>query len=73
MPKRTDPGRKQVFNNIDYEQNVHYMTENQKHNIHHWPAYMSTEIRMPGNHLPEDKPQCDFVDKVSGIRGRDLP
>ena len=35
MPTRIDPGRKLVFDNIDYEQNVHHMTEeHQSNNIY---------------------------------------
>ncbi len=43
------PGRKQIFDNIDYEQKVHHMTEEHQNTLSHWTSYMTTENRIsPG-------------------------
>ena len=46
-----DIGRKLVFDNIDYKQQVHYMTEEHQNIDAHYVTYMSVENRVAGNHL----------------------
>ena len=49
MIDRNHPGRKQIFDNIDYEQKVHHMTEEHQNTLTHWTSYMTTENRIsPG-------------------------
>ena len=62
----TDMGRKQVFDNIDYQQTVHHMTEEHQNELHHWTSYMSTENRISGNHLPDIGPQGRLKDMENG-------
>eukprot|EP00112_Aurelia_sp_Birch-Aquarium-sp1_P021394 Seg5754.2 transcript_id=Seg5754.2/GoldUCD/mRNA.D3Y31 product="hypothetical protein" pseudo=true protein_id=Seg5754.2/GoldUCD/D3Y31 len=38
-----DMGRKVMFDNIDYKQNVHHMTEDHQSPMFHWVTYMSVE------------------------------
>ena len=61
-----DCGRKQVFDNIDYEQHVHHMSEDHQNTLYHWTSYMSVENRVPGNHLPDEKPQGRLEDMENG-------
>ncbi len=50
MIGKIPPGRKQIFDNIDYEQKVHHMTEEHQNTLTHWTSYMTTENRIsPGN------------------------
>lgn len=46
-----DGGRKLVFDNIDYRQEVHHMTEEHQDIDAHCVTYMSVENRVSGNHL----------------------
>ena len=62
----TDMGRKQVFDNIDYQQVVHHMDEEHQNLLHHWTSYMSTENRVSGNHLPDCQPQGKLEDMENG-------
>ena len=62
----TDMGRKQVFDNIDYQQTVHHMAEEHRNELHHWTSYMSTENRISGNHLPDIGPQGRLEDMENG-------
>ena len=48
-----DCGRKITFDNIDYHQNVHHMTEDNQNIDKHYVTYMSTENRVSGNHLSD--------------------
>ena len=59
-------GRKQVFDNIDYQQVVHHMDEEHQNLLHHWTSYMSTENRVSGNHLPDCQPQGKLEDMENG-------
>lgn len=52
-----DAGRKIVFDNIDYNQKVHYMIEHHQNFDHHYVTYMSVENRVSGNHLSDELPQ----------------
>eukprot|EP00794_Sanderia_malayensis_P008410 gene8410-9308_t len=61
-----DIGRKQVFDNIDFEQKVHHMTEEHQNNLIHWTSYMSTENRVSGCHLQDQEPQCDLQQLENG-------
>ena len=44
-------GRKLVFDNIDYRQQVHYMTHEHQNIDAHCVTYMSVANRVSGNHL----------------------
>ena len=63
----TDEGRKQTFDNIDYQQVVHHMNEEHQNMLHHWTSYMSTENRISGNHLTDDVPQGGSEDMENGL------
>ena len=55
-----DVGRKITFDNLDYHQEVHYMTEENQNEDKHCITMMSTENRVSGNHL-SDEPLTDGV------------
>ena len=46
-----DHGRKIVFDNFDFMQKVHHMSEVHQNIDNHWVVHMSTENRVSGNHL----------------------
>ena len=46
-----DHGRKIVFDNFDFNQKVHHMSEANQNIDNHWMVHMSTENRVSGNHL----------------------
>jgi len=46
-----DVGRKLVFDNIDWHQEVHFMTEKHQNVDKHCVTVMATENRVSGNHL----------------------
>ena len=52
----SDKGRKIVFDNFDFKQNVHHMSETHQNLDKHWVSHMSTENRVSGNHLDMAKP-----------------
>ena len=62
----TDMDRKQVFDNIDYQQTVHHMSEEHLNELHHWTSYMSTENRISRSHLPDIGPQGRLDDMENG-------
>ena len=54
-----DKGRKLVFDNFDFKQRVHNMTESHQNVDIHWVTHMAVENRVSGNHLPRVKPSTD--------------
>ena len=48
-----DNGRKITFDNLDYRQEVHYMTEEHQNIDKHYITSMSTENRVNGNQLSD--------------------
>ena len=56
-----DKGRKLVFDNFDFKQQVHSMTEQHQNIDVHWVTHLSVENRVPGNHLSSAKPAADAV------------
>jgi hypothetical protein len=55
-----DKGRKITFDNVDYHQDVHYMTEEHQNIDKHYVTAMATENRVSGKHL-SDKPPADGI------------
>ena len=51
-----DNGRKITFDNLDYHQEVHYMTEGHQNIDKHFVTSMSTENHVSGNHLRGECP-----------------
>ena len=51
-----DKGRKIVFDNFDFKQHVHSMTEDNQNIDIHWVTHMAVENRVSGNHLSSVKP-----------------
>ena len=54
-----DKGRKLVFDNFDFKQQVHAMTEEHQNVDVHWVTHMAVENRVSGNHLSDKKPDVD--------------
>lgn len=65
-----DGGRKLTFDNVDYRQEVHYMTEEHQNVDKHCVTVMATENRVLGKHL-SDNPPDDGVLKMD--HGECLP
>ena len=61
-----DCGRKITFDNIDYHQNVHYMSEDHQNIDKHYVTYMSTENRVSGNHLSDQNPLGGIKEMENG-------
>ena len=61
--KTTEPdnGRKIVFDNFDFKQNVHHMTETHQNIYNHWVSHMCTENRVSGSHLSMERPKDSAV------------
>ncbi|XP_065071471.1 uncharacterized protein LOC135696119 [Rhopilema esculentum] len=57
LPSSTMINQKIVFDNIDYQQHVHYMSESHQNPFYHWVSYMSTENRISASHLVQNEPQ----------------
>ena len=51
-----DKGRKIVFDNFDFKQHVHSMTEDHQNIDNHWVTHMAVENRVSGNQLSIVKP-----------------
>ena len=51
-----DCGRKLTCDNLDYHQNVHYMTEEHQNIDKHYVTYMSAENCVSGNYLSDKVP-----------------
>ena len=56
-----DKGRKLVFDNFDFKQQVHSMTEEHQNVDVHWVSHLSIENRVSGSHLSSEKPAADAV------------
>ena len=56
-----DAGRKIVFDNFDFKQNVHHMTEEHQNIDNHWVSHMCTENRVSGNHLSTKQPRLSAI------------
>ena len=54
-----DKGRKLVFDNFDFKQHVHNMTEDHQNVDVHWVSHVAVENRVSGNHLSREKPCTD--------------
>lgn len=65
-----DDGRKLTFDNLDYRQDVHHMTEEHQNIDKHCVTNMSTENRVTGNHL-SNKPPLDGI--LNMENGKCLP
>jgi hypothetical protein len=50
------PGFKLTIDNVDYHQNVHYMTEDHQNIDRHYVTVNATINRISGTHLSADKP-----------------
>ena len=61
-----DCGRKMVFDNLDYSQEVHWMTEDHQNTDCHYVTAMSTENRVPGMGLSTETPQFGLLDMENG-------
>ena len=51
LSNQIDGGRKIVFDNFDFNQKVHHMSESHQNIDKHWVPHMCTENRVSGNHL----------------------
>ena len=65
-----DIGRKITFDNLDYHQEVHHMTEDHQNIDRHYVTVMSTNNRVHGHHL-SDKPSETGVFQMEN--GKCLP
>ena len=61
-----DCGRKITFDNVDYYQEVHHMTEEHQNMDKHYVTVMSTENRVHGNHLSDDLPETGVLGMENG-------
>ncbi|XP_028404057.1 uncharacterized protein LOC114526731 isoform X1 [Dendronephthya gigantea] len=61
-----DVGRKLVFDNIDYHQEVHRMTEDHQNVDKHCVTVMAIENRVSGNHLGEEQPKDGILKLQNG-------
>ena len=61
-----DCGRKITFDNLDYYQEVHHMTEEHQNIDKHYVTVMSTENRVHGNHLSDDLPETGVLGMKNG-------
>ena len=55
---KSDSGRKLVFDNFDFRQEVHYMTQDHQNVDVHWVTHMAVENRVSGNNLLSNRPVC---------------
>lgn len=53
-----DKERKLVFDNLDFKQQVHNMTEQHKNIDVHWVTHLSVENCVSWNHLSSEKPDA---------------
>ena len=61
-----DSGRKLVFDNLDYIQEVHWMMEGQQNVDCHYVTAMSTENRVSGNELSDVPPPAGVMGMENG-------
>lgn len=66
-----DKGRKLVFDNFDFRQQVHGMTQDHQNVDVHWVTHLAVENRVSGNHLSSEAPSVD--DLMSLENGLCLP
>jgi hypothetical protein len=59
-------GRKITFDNLDYHQEVHHMTEEHQNIDKHYVTSMSTENRVHGNHLSDKCPETGVLRMENG-------
>ena len=62
-----DKGRKIVFDNFDFRQHVHSMTEDHQNIDIHWVRHMAVENRVSGNHLSSVKPSPEDLQMENGL------
>ena len=60
------PGFKLTIDNIDYHQNVHYMTEDHQNIDRHYVTVNATTNRISGNHLSTDSPVLGIKQMENG-------
>lgn len=63
---QSDVGRKITFDNIDYRQEVHNMTEEHQNIDKHYVSVISTENRVHGNHLSDTPPETGILGMENG-------
>lgn len=63
---KPDVGRKITFDNLDYRQEVHHMTEEHQNIDKHYVTAMSTENRVYGHHLSDKSPDRGVLDMENG-------
>jgi hypothetical protein len=66
-----DHGRKIVFDNFDFHQKVHHMSEVNQNIDNHWVVHMNTENRVSGNHLSMVEGSADKILQMDN--GKCLP
>ncbi|XP_028518482.1 uncharacterized protein LOC114576306 [Exaiptasia diaphana] len=66
-----DKGRKLVFDNFDFKQHVHHMTEGNQNPDIHWTTHMAVENRVDGNNLSNAQPPDEDLLKLEN--GRCMP
>ena len=63
---KADSGRKLVFDNFDFRQEVHYMTQDHQNVDVHWVTHMAVENRVSGNNLLSNRPVCQINELENG-------
>ena len=63
---KSDSGRKLVFDNFDFRQEVHYMTQDHQNVDVHWVTHMAVENRVSGNNLLSTRPVCQINELENG-------
>lgn len=61
-----DIGRKITFDNLDYHQEVHHMSEEHQNIDKHYVTSMSTENRVHGNHLSANRSETGVLRMENG-------
>lgn len=62
-----DNGRKLVFDNFDFKQHVHDMSEKHQNIDIHWVTHLAVENRVPGNHLQSTIPSDGLSRMDNGV------
>ena len=63
---KANSGRKLVFDNFDFRQEVHYMTQDHQNVDVHWVTHMAVENRVSGNNLLSNRPVCQVNELENG-------
>ena len=63
---KSDSGRKLVFDNFDFRQEVHYTTQDHQNVDVHWVTHMAVENRVSGNNLLSNRPICQINELENG-------